>query len=127
MTRIDSSANLVARIQAQLGSAESVRKLRAKTPGQQGGGESKSIEDLTATVVSRVGAIDKDDPGRERKALRIFLEAVLLNELGTGLANDPRFQDMLDHVQAQFDSDPELASAASEAARQLLGGGGDRA
>jgi hypothetical protein len=38
-----------------------------------------------------VALIGKDDPDRERKALRVFLEAVLLTELSTGLADDPRF------------------------------------
>lgn len=71
-------------------------------------------------LASRVSVIHKDDPDRERKALRVFLEAVLLDEFGAGLADDPRFQEMLDHVQEQFASDPELANAASLAARQLL-------
>jgi hypothetical protein len=121
MTRIDPSTNLIARIRAQLGSVAPLRNLRSRAPGTSPPSDPQSLRDLTSTVVSRVGSIASDDPHRERKALRIFLEAVLLGELGTELAGDPRFQDMLDHVQDQFDSDPELARAASEAASHLLG------
>ena len=39
----------------------------------------------------------------------------------SGLGADARFQDLLDHVQSQFDADPQLAAAAGEAARLLLG------
>ncbi len=126
MTRINPSASLIARIRLQLGSAESLRAFRAKVARDRHADASTpatSSQDLTATVIGRVAHIDRNDPDRERKALRIFLEAVLLAELGAGLAEDPRFQDMLDHVQRQFTEDAELSLAASEAARHLLGDG----
>lgn len=122
MTRIDPSANLIARIRAQLASGERSAN-RPKPAGREPRNDPQSLKELTSSVLGRVASIDRADPNRERKAMRLFLEAVLLNELGTGLASDPQFQDMLDHVQAQFDADPELARTASEATRQLLGDG----
>lgn len=119
MTRIDPSANLIARIRAQLASARSSGKRRS-SPGVA----VASAQDLMSTVANRIAAVSPQDTNRERKALRIFLEAVVLDEFGADLAGDPRLQDMLDHVQAQFDADPELKRAASEAARQLLGEAG---
>ncbi len=50
----------------------------------------------------------------------MFLETVILSELGQALASDPSFQVMLDHVQQQMESDPDLAKAASEAAQFLV-------
>jgi hypothetical protein len=128
MSRIDSSASLIARIQAQLRAAtaaEPMRARRARASDPRPGERADASADLMSTVASRVALIDKDDPDRERKALRVFLEAVLLAELGTGLAADPRFAEMLDHIQDQFDADPELARAATEAARHLLAGSGE--
>jgi hypothetical protein len=123
MTRINPSAGLIARIQSQLRSAASLRALRAaKATRDRSDASSATQQDLTSAVVSRVALIDKDDPDCERKALRVFLEAVLLAELGTELADDPRFQDLLDHVQRQFADNAELNRAASEAARHLLSG-----
>jgi hypothetical protein len=122
MTRIDSSASLIARIQAQLRSAASLPPFQKEVAGKGLRRPTEASPDLTARVVQRVALIDKKDPDRERKALRIFFEAVLLNEFGPALAQDHRLHDMLDHIQSQFGTDPQLACAASEAAHQLLAG-----
>lgn len=50
----------------------------------------------------------------------MFLESVLLSELGDGLINDPGFYQMVDHVQNQMEADPHLAHAIQEAAAVLL-------
>ena len=76
--------------------------------------------DLATLVAQRVRSIGPDDPQRERKALRVFLETVLLSELGPNLLNDPGFGSMVDHVQSEMEADPDLAAAAREAAQILL-------
>jgi hypothetical protein len=92
---------------------------------RQGGARSvaaapASQEDLPAVVAQRIRAIPQDDPNRERKAFRLFLETVLLSELGESLVNDPSFTVMVDHVQKQMESDPNLREASLAAARVLL-------
>ena len=77
-------------------------------------------DDLAGVVAQRIRAIPAGDPQRERKAFRLFLETVLLSELGESLVNDPSFAVMVDHVQAQMESDPKLKEASLEAARALL-------
>jgi len=77
-------------------------------------------QDLASVVAQRVRTLDPDDPQRERKALRIFLETVLLSELGQDLVGDPSFSQMVDHVVGQMDADPDLAAASSAAAKLLL-------
>ena len=77
-------------------------------------------QDLATVVAQRIRSIERADPQRERKALRVFLETMLLAELGQQLAADPSFTQMVDHVQAQMESDPDLAEAARDAAQVLL-------
>jgi hypothetical protein len=50
----------------------------------------------------------------------VFLETVLLSELGSNLLNDPGFAPMVDHVQSEMEADPDLALAARHAAQVLL-------
>ncbi|HEY5800280.1 MAG TPA: hypothetical protein VIT92_08660, partial [Burkholderiaceae bacterium] len=75
-----------------------------------------------ALTRKRVQALDPDDPGRGRKAFRIFLEAVLLGEFGNGLINDPGFYQMVENVQDTMERDPAMAAAIQGATRQLLSG-----
>jgi hypothetical protein len=119
---IDPTNQLAALIRVQVAS------LRRKQAGKQAPPAAKTSSsamgsatpDLAALVAQRVRSISADDPERERKALRIFLETVLLSELGPELVSDPGFATMVDHVQQQMTSDPDLALAAREAARTLL-------
>jgi hypothetical protein len=119
---LDPAHQLAALIRVQ------VAQLRRRQGGTRAGAspapapaESASpVDDLAAVVAQRIRAISRDDPQRERKAFRLFLETVLLSELGASLVNDPSFTVMVDHVQKQMESDPQLAQASLEAARVLL-------
>jgi len=118
---LDPANQLAALIRVQVAS---LRKRQGKArPAPR---ESSSAEeappgnDLAAVVAQRIRAIPPGDPERERKAFRLFLETVLIAELGTALVNDPSFTGMVDHVQKQMESDPRLREASMEAARVLL-------
>ncbi len=80
--------------------------------------------DLAGLAAQRVRSIEPDDPQRERKAVHIYLETVLLAQLGPAMVNDPSFHMMVDQVQQQMEADPALALAMGEAARALLRSGG---
>lgn len=71
-------------------------------------------------AAGRIRSIASNDPQRGRKALRMFLEIVVLSELGPHIANDPKFGAMLDHIEHQMDGDTELAQASRQAADFLL-------
>lgn len=122
MPGLDPTNQLAALIRVQVASLR--RQQAGKTPAtlqQVSSGDSTGASpDLATLVAQRVRSISADDPQRERKALRVFLETVLLSELGPGLVNDPGFAAMVDHVQEELTSDPDLASAASQAAQTLL-------
>ncbi|WP_152682611.1 hypothetical protein [Caenimonas sp. SL110] len=133
MSAIDPASQLAALIRVQVaslrerrqaGTSASTRKssglsLPATTPTTASPASSAS-PDIAAIVAGRIRAIDANDSQRGRKAFRMFLETVILSELGQALANDPTFAVMLDHVQLQMESDPDIARAANDAAQFLL-------
>ncbi len=127
MTAIDPTNQLAALIRVQVASLRERRQ--AGGPSNAGNTFTSSLDtanptpatpDIAAIVARRIRAIDARDPQRGRKAFRMFLETVILSELGQALANDPSFPVMLDHVQQQMESDPDLAKAAGDAAHFLL-------
>lgn len=123
MSTIDSSARLTALIRS--------RFTRTRPAGQDSSGSTSTsgadardigTGDMAEILVRRVGAIDPLDPERSRKALRVFLESVLLGEFGMGIANDPSFADMVGDVQKQMEADPELSQAGAQLSELLLSG-----
>ena len=122
MNPIYPANQLAAMIRAQIAA------LRPRQPGARTGkGRSRQAapaatrsSDVAFLAAERIRTIAPDDPERVDKALRIFLECVLLAELGFELVSDPSFGRMVDHVQQQLYADPEIASASTEAARMLL-------
>lgn len=79
--------------------------------------------DAAAVAAGRIQALARDDPDRRNKALRIFLESVLLQELGAGLVHDPAFPGMVDAVQSQMQADSQMAAAADALGEWLVGDG----
>jgi hypothetical protein len=77
---------------------------------------------LSKLIVHRVGVLQKDDPERGRKAFRIFLESVLINELGENLINDPGFYQMVSDIQVQMENNPDIEKVMREAIERLLAG-----
>lgn len=78
--------------------------------------------DLMRVAAPRIQALAQDDPDRRHKALRIYLEAALLRDLGLDLIDDPAFAEMVDAVQAQMLADAALAPAAQRLVDVLLSG-----
>jgi hypothetical protein len=120
MDALDPAQQLAALIRVQVASLRRRQGGKAKSASAPAPADAAANPDLAAVVAQRIRAIPPDDPQRERKAFRLFLETVLAAELGAGLVSDPSFAVMVDHVQAQMESDPQLARASLEAARVLL-------
>ena len=131
MTPIDPSTSLAAAIRRQVsslarpspsaGASAERSKIAAHAPS--GHRTTSGPSDLAAIVARRVRAIAPDDPGRRRKAFRVFLESVLLAELGEDqLINDPGFYRLVDDVHLQMEADAGLAQSIDDAAAWLLGG-----
>ncbi len=73
----------------------------------------------TALVDKRIQAISRDDPNRG-KTFRVFLESVLLAELGEILVNDPQFANLVDDIQRAMEADSSVRKSIDLAVSQLL-------
>lgn len=122
--RLNSADELAALMRVQIASLRQQTKAPQAFPRKPASAPARqskaSANDFASVAADRIRGINPDDPERSRKAIRIFLESVLLAELGPTLAGDPQFAHMVDHVQQQLDSTPELALAAKQAAETLL-------
>ena len=116
---IDASGRIASIVRAAV-AAQLTEKNATRSGGALPDGSRKLPSDIGALIARRVGAVAMDDPHRERKVFRAFLEATLLAELGEHLINDPRFRDMVDAVQDQMESDPQISEAVDQAVRVLL-------
>jgi hypothetical protein len=87
---------------------------KKKKPGRQ------DYDELRKEIGLRAGAIDPDEPNRRHKTIRIFLETILLNELGEGLINDPQFYALVSKVQSMMETDPATAGDLDQLVQQLL-------
>ena len=114
MTRIDGSASLMALVRSRLSSPAQARS------GNAGNAALAAGAGIAPATLSRIGALAAADPDRHRKAVRIYLEAVLVQEFGDGFVATHELPGLLDAVQSQMALDPQLAAAAREAAEHLL-------
>lgn len=120
MSGIDPASQLVALMRAQIAGLRQRSGTRSARPAQPGATAASHDQDFAAVLAQRLQSIGATDPERDRKAIRIFLESVLLAELGAELANDPAFAGMVDQIQQRMQSDPQVAAAMREAAALLL-------
>lgn len=77
-------------------------------------------ENLASLIELRVAQIARDDAQRGRKAFRVFLEAVLLSQLGEQLLNDPKFFQLVDDIQFAMEAEPGCRLLIDSAIAQLL-------
>jgi len=140
---IDPSTQLAALIRAQFAAqfkAQSRHRLSGQGPERQdlqappGGNEGtaparsqRGISDesnadarISQMVALRVQALSPNDPQRQKKAFRIFLESVLTQEFGRDRFDDKGFEQMVDAVLQRMESDAELSAALHEAGNLLL-------
>lgn len=116
-------SQLVAVIQSQLARPAAPRADRrgaTKAGASDTAAGSYAPDRLAGLIALRVGQIERDDPQRGRKALRIFLEAVLLGHFGAQFANDPAFQRMLDDIQLSMEGHPGSRALLDRAIAHLL-------
>ncbi|MFZ6756284.1 hypothetical protein ACO0K9_03625 [Undibacterium sp. Ji50W] len=127
MAGIDSINQIVALMRTQMAnkvrhagkSANAVKGEASKKKDRQ---KSPEGPDKIEKLVSlRIKSINPDDPKKGKKVFRIFLESVLLSELGEDLINDPIFYQMVNDIQAAMEEDPQIASLIDKAVADLLG------
>ena len=118
MTSIDPTSKLLVYLREQ---AQALRHRAAAAPheaaGRTAGPPPRRPEEQLALDIE---SIARDDPQAGRKAFRLYLESVLLRELGPSLANDPGFGALVSRVQSAMESDGALKPAVDEAGALLL-------
>jgi hypothetical protein len=119
---IGNIAQLVASIRSQLAAPSTPVSPAQVTRTRQNAIQSSnySPENLESLIGQRIKQIERDDPHRGKKAFRVFLEVVLLSQLGEQLINDPKFYQLLDDVQTSIETDPEIGSLVDKATAHLL-------
>lgn len=120
MTTIDPRSGIAAALQARLAAAAATRKHAPAPPS--GTRNEAAATAARPGMAERIRAIAADDPQRRSRAVRIFLEAELLQAFGGELLNDPQFAVMVDAVHRQMREDPQLARASEALADLLLAG-----
>jgi hypothetical protein len=85
-------------------------------------GDQAQIQQMVAL---RVRSLSADDPQRQRKAFRLFLESVLMQAFGRDRLDDRGFDQMVDAVLQRMESDPQLHAALREAGDLLLADAGE--
>ena len=118
MTTIDPRATVLAALHARMSAVRQGPRSRAGA-----GAMTQQVGQPAAAVLAqRIAAIDRADPDRRRKAVRVVLEAELAREFGPALLNDPAFPVMLDAVQQHMDADVQAAAASRALGDLLLAG-----
>lgn len=82
--------------------------------------DDKRRDGVLMHIVARARAIDPNHPDRERMALRVFIEGVLLAELGGHLATEPAFQNVVRDVEDTLFNTQTLQAELKRAARALI-------
>ncbi|WP_399678701.1 hypothetical protein [Xenophilus sp.] len=132
MTSIDSASRLAAMLAARM-TAElrhhSPRAERLDTGREPTQDRSTSdLSDVSAGEDARllqslalaVGRLPADDPDRQRKAYRLFMEAMLARALDRTRFDDMDFRQLLDTVLQRMEDDSELHGQLREAGQLLL-------
>lgn len=123
MTAIQGASDIAVFIRRQL---ETMRASPAQRVVHAGPGERSrkgaltQAEDLPSLVFRRIRLVDPGDPDRRRKVFRVFIESVLLFELGDELINDAKFHELVATVQERMAGDTGLAVAMNEASDRLV-------
>ena len=129
MSSIDSVQQIVAAIRAEMAARIRPGESRKQTTSVKQSDKEKAgakvrtqqlQQRLGGLIGQRVKALDPDDPKRGKKAFRIFLESILLVELGETLINDPGFYQMIDDIQRTMEQDPRITEAIDKAVSILL-------
>lgn len=91
-----------------------------KQPQSPSPSSNSTDAEIRQMVALRVRALSPDDPQRQRKAFRLFLESVLMQAFGRERLDDRGFDQMVDAVLERMEGDAELHAALREAGDLLL-------
>ncbi|MDQ8035725.1 MAG: hypothetical protein REJ50_27295, partial [Bordetella sp.] len=77
-------------------------------------------QQVLQTLADSVRKLQPDDPQRQRKAYRLFMQSVLAQALGRSRFDEASFRHLLDSVIEQMEGDAQLRGQLCEAGDLLL-------
>ena len=80
----------------------------------------QAAQSHVGTLASRLAVLRRDDPQRTRKALRLFIEAVLLDELGGEFILSAEFERLVDRSLSAIEKDESLRDTLTQATQELF-------
>ena len=114
MTRVTNSDHVLLLLQEQL------KRLGRERAGRSHG--TKNGSKATPRPLARLHALAALDQLSEEDVSRTLVRALLSEELGEAVANDPAFQNIVEDVFRVISSSPEGRDLVDRAARQLCAG-----
>ena len=81
---------------------------------------SSGRENIETSIRDKVSVIDRDDPDRRKKIIRIFIESVLYQEFGEGVIHDPRLYSLASEIQQSMEGDPLVLTKLNQLADELM-------
>lgn len=103
--------------------SDQARRTGAGTAGESAGIAPASIAGVaparavTSRLQLRLSALTEWNSNRARE---LFVESILLNELGEDLSGDPGFTDLVGKVSAYLASEPRISARLDQVLRELL-------
>ena len=120
--RLGSLTRAIATLRKNLGKAGEAGAKQA-TAGKQRRAQEQGVPvaaSHVATLASRLAVLKRDDPQRARKALRLFIEAVLLDEFGEELILGAEFERLVDRTLVALEGDEAIRQMLNEGVDELL-------
>jgi hypothetical protein len=111
MTRITNADHVLLLLREQLQKIGQSRKERT--------GRSGKVRGSTPRPIARLRAMDSYEEGEEFR--RTLVRAILTEEMGEAMANDPSFQAVVDNVYRMISATPDGQELMDRAGRQLRG------
>lgn len=122
--RLDSLARAIATLRSSVAQGAPNRATAAPAQGTAPGASSRAGgHSHVASLPARLASLAADDPQRTRRALRLFIEAVLLDQLGEGLLLSADWDPLVEKTLAALEGDEGLRALLDQSAHELLGRG----
>jgi hypothetical protein len=112
MTRISNADHVLVLLREQLQKIGKSRKERTARSG--------TVRGSTPRPIARLQAMGSLEEGEEFR--RTLVRAILTEEMGEAMANDPSFQAVVDNVYRMISATPDGQELIDRAGRQLRGG-----
>jgi len=120
MVNIGPTSQLLAIIREQIGESRIAQGAKSRNTKSGNASKPDKAQRLFELTAKRIKTISKEDPKRNKKAFKFFLESMMLADFGEEMINDPAFYQLIEQVQLKMEQDPQLSAQIEEAGQHLL-------